>query len=277
MRSIFTGFIVVIVGCESPVLLPLTVPEPSDPPPESVKLTDSGTMTGTVHWNGPVPPAAPFSMPWKRDSLFSNPHAFAIDNGRLKNAIVSLDTSKRVEGLAWPHDPVTIVLLNDGIEIEQGGSRRRTGIVRPGDMVSIVNTTAAIAGVRGRGAATFGHVLSPAVAQVNRVLPRAGIVSLTSASGLFWAHAEVIVSDHPWHAITDAEGRFVLRNVPPGNHTLTVRHANPSVADRESDPETGLLVRQRYGPDYLQQHTIRIEPSTATSLEIHLQDTTITE
>jgi hypothetical protein len=34
----------------------------------------------------------------------------------------------------------------------------------------------------------------------------------------------VIVADHPFYAVTDAQGRFTLGNVPPGQYTLQVWH-----------------------------------------------------
>jgi plastocyanin len=36
--------------------------------------------------------------------------------------------------------------------------------------------------------------------------------------------AWIYVFDHPYHAVTDEEGRFRLRPVPPGRYTLHVRH-----------------------------------------------------
>ena len=39
-----------------------------------------------------------------------------------------------------------------------------------------------------------------------------------------WMHAWVIVANHQFYAVTDAQGEFVLRDVPPGNYTLQVWH-----------------------------------------------------
>src|SRR5690606_19353065 len=36
--------------------------------------------------------------------------------------------------------------------------------------------------------------------------------------------AWILVFNHPWFAVTDAEGDFVLRGVPPGTYSLAVWH-----------------------------------------------------
>jgi hypothetical protein len=39
-----------------------------------------------------------------------------------------------------------------------------------------------------------------------------------------WMQGWLGVLDHPYFAVTDAEGRFTLRDVPPGDYTLAVWH-----------------------------------------------------
>jgi plastocyanin len=39
-----------------------------------------------------------------------------------------------------------------------------------------------------------------------------------------WMRAWVVVAEHPFYAVTDDKGEFVLSNVPPGNYTLQVWH-----------------------------------------------------
>ncbi len=39
-----------------------------------------------------------------------------------------------------------------------------------------------------------------------------------------WMNAWVIVIDHPYHALTGADGEFVIENVPPGTYTVEIWH-----------------------------------------------------
>ena len=39
-----------------------------------------------------------------------------------------------------------------------------------------------------------------------------------------WMRAHVIVAQHPYHAVTDAQGKFRIDYVPPGKHTLLLTH-----------------------------------------------------
>lgn len=39
-----------------------------------------------------------------------------------------------------------------------------------------------------------------------------------------WMSAWIVVTDHPYHAVTDEAGAFTISNVPPGTYTLEVWH-----------------------------------------------------
>jgi len=48
-----------------------------------------------------------------------------------------------------------------------------------------------------------------------------------------WAHAYIASFDHPYFAVTGADGRFSLDSVPPGKYTLKVWHPRgQSVAEQ---------------------------------------------
>jgi plastocyanin len=61
-----------------------------------------------------------------------------------------------------------------------------------------------------------------------------------------WMRAWVHVVEHPWFAVTDAQGKFTLRNLPPGKHTLVFHHADTGKQDKRSielkPGETGKLL-----------------------------------
>jgi len=51
-----------------------------------------------------------------------------------------------------------------------------------------------------------------------------GLMLETCDAGHPWMSAYVIVADHPYYAVTDANGKFVLSDVPPGSYKLKMWH-----------------------------------------------------
>jgi hypothetical protein len=49
-----------------------------------------------------------------------------------------------------------------------------------------------------------------------------------------WMKAWVYVLPHPWFAITDAQGRFTLHDVPPGKYSLWIHHADTGKEERRA-------------------------------------------
>jgi plastocyanin len=62
-----------------------------------------------------------------------------------------------------------------------------------------------------------------------------------------WMRAWVYVAPHPWFAISDAQGQFQIKDVPPGKYTLWVRH-----------PDTGLQERRE----------VEVQPGRMTDIAI---------
>ena len=56
-----------------------------------------------------------------------------------------------------------------------------------------------------------------------------------------WMHAYVVVMDHPFFAVTDAEGKFAIDGLPQGKYTLEAWH--PVLGGKTLDIEIGKLKR----------------------------------
>jgi len=52
----------------------------------------------------------------------------------------------------------------------------------------------------------------------------AGLIYINCNVRHTWMHAYLYVAEHPYHTVTDAQGRFSMENVPPGVWTLRVWH-----------------------------------------------------
>ena len=54
-------------------------------------------------------------------------------------------------------------------------------------------------------------------------------------SGHAWTHAWLAVFDHPYYALTGANGAFTIDGVPPGKYTLKAWHERSAVASQSVD------------------------------------------
>lgn len=62
-----------------------------------------------------------------------------------------------------------------------------------------------------------------------------------------WMQAYWLVVDHPYAAITDSQGRFVIENLPPEQHNFKVWHERIGLIERtlEVTIEAGQITNQR--------------------------------
>jgi hypothetical protein len=51
--------------------------------------------------------------------------------------------------------------------------------------------------------------------------------------------AYVFVSQNPYYAVVDASGRYEIRNVPPGQYTLSIWNSHLNAADKQVSVERG--------------------------------------
>jgi plastocyanin len=54
-----------------------------------------------------------------------------------------------------------------------------------------------------------------------------------------WMSAYIAVSDHPYHAVTDAYGEYLIHDVPPGAYRLKVWHETLGVQEKKIEVRPG--------------------------------------
>ena len=92
---------------------------------------------------------------------------------------------------------------------------------------------------------------------------QAGLVLTTCDAGHPWMSAHIMYTEHPYYAVTDAKGNFVLNDVPPGTYTLKMSHEG--VAVTKTEMENGKVKKYYFEEPYETVHQI-VVPSHGTAI-----------
>ncbi len=81
--------------------------------------------------------------------------------------------------------------------------------------------------------------------------------------------AYIVVAEHPYYALTDANGEFTLDDVPPGPYRLRLWHEG--VAVTETSFEKGKPKRYYFEDPYELTKDVIVPPNGETTVEFELQ------
>lgn len=249
-----------LTGCDGWHYAPIPGPAPLPAVGTHFDPKACGTVTGTVRWDGPLPDCPPvivpqFNLSGVGPAVLPNPNAvLPWPDGGIFSAVVYLRGVEPARSKPWDLPSVVVEADDLMIRVRQGnGQPERVGFVQAGSaqassVVQLQSKGTGYVGVRGRGAGFFSHVFPPDGQPVKRTFHTPGRVELTSASGQFWAAAELFVSHTPYIARPAPGGRFTFTHVPAGTYELVCWHPNWHPGPTELDPETGAPARRRYAP-----------------------------
>ncbi len=227
-------------------------PHNSDDPSAAyrvVEVRDGATLTGRVRWQGPRPATesvtvAPHGDPAHCGATQPLRPLVIADDGGVANAVVWLADARR--GAAPSLAPVTIDQRGCRYEphvatVSVGAELRFTSADE-----GVLHNVHAYYGLEGDDA--WFNAASPAGVTVTRPVQRAGVVRLVCDAGHTWMLAYVHAFDHPYHAVTDASGRFTIRDVPAGVYRARMWHEGWTRRDEPGDPRpvfTGHVTMER--------------------------------
>ncbi len=215
-------------------------------------------VRGRVTWEGEPPRVPPFRS-WATPLAdpgpgqvreWANPNAPAIDPASrgVAGAVVFLRGIDPRRARPWDHPPARVEMRDWQFHVLQGDADARTGFVRHGDPVEMASAQPVFHSLQARGAAFFALAFPDPDEPCTRRLTRPGVVELSSPAGYYWMRAYLFVADHPYYTHTDAEGRFRLPRVPPGEYEAVCWLPDWRTAGRELDGDTGQVSRLSFRP-----------------------------
>jgi hypothetical protein len=199
-----------------------------------VAVNNPGTISGTVTWSGPLPRIP--SFPINKDPGICDPDSQKLRdlerlvigrNGGVANTVVFLKDIAQGKAMDLPeprrfldqkhcrYEPhVLLVPENTALEIKSSDATLHT--------------------VHMEGAATYNLPFPFANQTVSRTMPTAGLADVRCNGGHAWMNAEIIVAAHPYYSVTDENGAFELRDVPPGEYQIVAWHEGWKIMRQET-------------------------------------------
>lgn len=256
--AVFILASMLIGGCEgSPPAEPTR--EPVGPAAELGTRFDpstTGSIAGQVLWEGTLPhvdkfervPRANEPYPFDRPFSKENVNAPRINEGRgVQDAVIFLRSVDLARAKAWDLPAVSIEQRDYQIHVLQGSYSGRAGVVRRGSGISAISRDATAHSLRFKGTGLFTLPLPDPDQPLERLLPDAGLIELSDGIGYYWMRGYLFVDDHPYYVRSDAQGRFELRDVPPGSYELVCWHPSWQVVGQERNPDSGQFLRIQFG------------------------------
>jgi len=195
---------------------------------EAIAVTDGGTISGTVSIAGEVPERKPLKVIKNHEvcgDQVPNDTLIVGPNKGVRYAVVTIEniSKGRASEIGEVHS-----LDNKQCAFSPHVLAAAVGqwlVLKNTD--SILHTADAISG----GNTLFNIGLWPG-REVRRPIAYPGIVHITCGVHP-WMSAYVVVTDNPYHAVTDIYGDYQIDDVPPGTYEVRVWHELLGTVEKE--------------------------------------------
>jgi plastocyanin len=186
----------------------------------------AGTMTGTVTFHGAKPARHAISMASDAGCQKANAGKPVYDetvvlgkDGGLANAFVYIQAG--LEGKKFEPNKEAVVLDQHGCMFVP-----RVVGVRAGQTLDLKNGDAVSHNVHPMPVNNreWNQEQAPQAPTVEHRFARPEVMIPVKCNIHAWMHSYIAVLDHPYFAVTGPDGAFTLKNVPPGDYTVTVWH-----------------------------------------------------
>lgn len=268
--------ILVSAGCQ-PAVEPTPKARTESPPASRFDPNRTGSIRGKVTWDGTAPAVPPLRYigvePGVPNEL-SNPNAPAIDGkmGGVGQALVTLRGVDAQRSRPWTLPSVEVLFGKHTLEVRQGSETRRIGFVRLGDEITARASEGKQHILLGRQAAFFSMPLRDPGRISHRRLEKPGWVELSSGAGLYWLRGHLWVSEHPYVALTAADGSYMLEQVPTGKYELVCWLPDWHMQRQERNAESGEIDRLFFAPAIERVEACDVNAGETTTLDVRFSE-----
>lgn len=214
---------------------------------QAIQVTNGGTIRGHVLLSGPIPSFGSLPVQKNREvcgQQVPDESLIVGQNHGVKNVSVVL------EGItAGKSAPNSLAVLDN----QACAFVPRVQTLTVGQTLELRNSDPILHDAHAYlpSHATLFNLGLPHWRRVRHTVQDTGRISIDCNVLHTWMRAYLIVTEHPYAAVTDAAGRFSLDQVPPGHYTLRVWHERlgelTQTVSVEEKQEVSLTVK--YGPE----------------------------
>jgi Polysaccharide lyase family 4, domain II len=185
-----------------------------------VAVSNGGTIQGMVKLAGAAPTEAPIVVTKNQDycgDSIPNPVYVVGKDGGLQNVVVYLKDI--TTGKALPTDPVAISLVNSHCMFAP-----RVQAATVGQQIKISSEDPVLHNTHPQNSVTNATIYNIALPfkgfSVTKPLPATPQLIKVKCDAHEWMHAWIWDFDQPYFATTGDDGKFTIKDVPPGTYTL---------------------------------------------------------
>lgn len=217
------GFVLLalLCGCSEPKQSAKAPEEKKEPEYFQVDPTTAGTITGKVSFQGKLPKREKIDLDEDEQCVKLNPRgmydaSIVVNKDRtLSNVFVYVKAG--LEGKAFPRPEQPVVLEQKGCQFSP-----RVFATRAGQTFQVTNADPVTHNVHpiARNNREWNQSQGPGAAPIQRKFVWPEVMIRIKCNVHSWMRAWAAVMEHPYYAVTGADGSFSIGNLPPGEYTL---------------------------------------------------------
>jgi hypothetical protein len=221
---------------------------------EVTDVNNGATLKGAVLFRGAVPPDEIVTIDRDSDSCGKTQKAgrYLISDQRVKNVVVWIEGIKK--GKALPEKDVHVTIRNCRAEplVSVGFVGRKFVLINDDDILHTIQLKLGLEYQKHvssrplKNGATIYNIALPLkglaikkpIKEYHRYSKETGFIRITSNTHT-WIRGYVFVFDHPYAAVTDGNGAFEIKDIPPGEYLLKIWHEGFGMTERRITVKPG--------------------------------------